>query len=211
MQNLPRDEIVTIANNILGNGDILAKHGTSVKNAISIMDTGFDFHRTSYVIQTSKSVDSLCGYGWKENPPGDATNVVIQIPRDFLMDYFGMDDSEYQKFIQMINDDKSQNKVLDYFTTFEYTRSDVPDPNEKFPIVMPPSFKAHIPREFIAGTFIWCNDKKYSTLKDGESALDNLNFVSNSNFYSNLTPEAKQEFIDQMKEELGKEQESRQR
>lgn len=81
MENMPREKIVKIANTIFENGDIIANHVTSIKNAMSIINTGFDYHRTSFVVQKTKSIDCLCVYGWKDNEPNDATNVVIEIPR----------------------------------------------------------------------------------------------------------------------------------
>ena len=84
MESMPREKIEEIALKILYSGDIIAKHGTSVKNALSIINTGFDFQRTSFVMQVSKKIEPLCGYGWKENGPNDSANVIIEIPTPSL-------------------------------------------------------------------------------------------------------------------------------
>ena len=122
MQNLPREEIIQIANSILSNSDVIAKHGTSVANAQSIINTGFNYNRTSFVMQTSKSVEALCGYGWKENGPDDSTNVIIEIPKDFMMDLLSLDDDGYNSWIQSVINDEAQEAVLNSLTSFEYQR-----------------------------------------------------------------------------------------
>ena len=102
MKNMPRKEVEKIALEILTSGDIIAKHGTSITNALSILSTGFDFHRTSFVMQSSKSIESLCHYGWKENPPNDSANVIIEIPREFFMDLLDFNSEEYNNWMQSI-------------------------------------------------------------------------------------------------------------
>ena len=52
------------------------------------------------------------------------------------------------------------------------------------------------------GTFIWCNEKTYLRLKDTESALDNLAYIPNNNFYLNLERDSKKEFIEKMRLKL---------
>lgn len=203
MQNLPREKIIQIASSILSNGDIIAKHGTSVANAQSIINTGFNFNRTSFVMQTSKSVEALCGYGWKENGPDDSTNIIIEVPKDFLMDLLSLDENGYNSWIQGVINDEAQEAVLNSLTSFEYTPSKEVNTNTRFSFVLPPAFSAHIPKEFVVGAFIWCNGKTYLRLADGESALDNLSFVSNEGFYSNLDADQKAVFVEKMRSKLG--------
>ena len=65
MEKLSKDIIIGIANGILEENDIIAMHGTSIENAKSIMETGFNFDKTSMAILKSKNIVSLCRYGWK--------------------------------------------------------------------------------------------------------------------------------------------------
>ena len=199
MESMPRSQIEKIASGILNSGDIIAKHGTSVQNALSIINTGFNFHRTSYVIQTSKNIDSLCTYGWKENGPDDSANVIIEVPREFFMDLLSMSSiNEYNDWVQNIINKNMQEGVLNSVTTFEYFER---KKTGKF--FVPQMFKGHIPQEFIVGTFIWCNGKTYLNLEEGESALDNLNFIPNERFYLNLQPDEKKNFLGKMRQKLG--------
>ncbi len=199
MESMPREKIEEIALKILYSGDIIAKHGTSVKNALSIINTGFDFQRTSFVMQVSKKIEPLCGYGWKENGPNDSANVIIEIPREFFMDLLHMSDiDEYNEWIQNIINKDMQQTVLDNVTKFEFIEA-----KKSGSFFVPPSFKAHIPQEFIVGAFIWCNGKTYLNLKEGESALDNLNFIPNERFYLNLPSEEKNKLLDEIRQKLG--------
>lgn len=209
MENMPRKKIEEIATNILNNGDIVAKHGTSIENALSIINTGFNYHRTSFVMQSSKSIEALCGYGWKENGPDDSANVIIQVPREFIMDLFSMDADNYQKWLQNIIKDNNQEAVINSITTFEIVPVQDLDATSKFSVPLMPLFSAHIPLEFIVGTFIWCNGKTYLRLKEGESALDNLTFVQNDNFYLNMQADDKKEFIRKMRQKMGIEEEEK--
>ena len=198
MESLPRSKVEEIALSILDNGDIIAKHGTSVENALSIIDTGFNFHRTSYVIQKSKNIEALCRYGWKDNPPNDSANVIIEIPREFFMDLLYMTSvDEYNNWLSAIDENMKQG-VLDSVTTFERTEG-----KKVGKFYIPPQFEAHIPQEFIVGAFIWCNGKTCLNLAEEESALDNLNFIPNENFYLNMPPDKKIEFLREMRAKLG--------
>lgn len=206
MKNLQRNKIEEIALTILNNGDITAKHGTSIENAMSIINTGFNYHRTSYVMQNKKDINLLCGYGWKDNPPNDSTNVVIQVPRQFIMDLLSMTNlEEYSMWLENVINNYNCEDILKSFTTFEWF------PEKKVgKFTTSPSFKAHIPQEFIVGAFIWCNGKTYLSLGEDESPLDNLNFVENERFYLNLSPEDRKEFVNRMREKLGIKTESKQ-
>ena len=205
MESMSRKQIEEIALNILDAGDIIAKHGTSVKNALSIINTGFDFHRTSFVMQISKNVERLCGYGWKENGPNDSANVIIEVPREFFMNLLYMSTiDEYHSWIQNIIKENQQEDVLNSVTMFEFFEAK----NDGF-FMIPPTFKAHIPQEFIVGAFIWCNGKTYLNIEEGENALDNLNFVPNENFYLNMQPDEKRKFLSEMRTKLGIEERNR--
>ena len=210
MKNMPREKIEQIAENILSNGDVLAKHGTTLNNAISIINTGFNYSRTSFVVQTSKNVEALCGYGWKDNAPDDATNVVIQVPREFIKDLLGMNDEEYARWLKRIKDNNMEENVFDIVTTFEEVERPKISIDSKIPMpIMKPPFLAHIPQEFIVGAFVWCNGKTYLNLGKDESPLDNLAFIPNENFYLNMQEEDKKEYISQMRAKLGLDSEGR--
>lgn len=204
MENMEREQIKKIASSILSSSDIIAKHGTSVSSGLSIMKTGFNFTRTSYVIDTSKNIESLCSYGWKENNPDDAVNVIISVPREFFMDLFCVSSEEYSKWIENVKKNRTETEVLKAITHFEYSKGTKAG---KFQV--PPSLFAHIPKEFIAGMFVWCNGKTYLTIDKDESALDNLNFISNEKFYLNLNQEERQIIINEMRKKLGIEEENK--
>ena len=203
MKNMPREKIEEIATNIFNNGDIVAKHGTSIENALSIMNTGFKYSRTSFVVQSSKSIESLCGYGWKENGPNDSANVILMVPKEFIMDLLAIDNNEYKKWLQNIIDGHNQEAVINSVTTFETKHEPNSSTKTMFSLAMPPTICAHIPREFVVGAFIWCNGKTYLRLEEGESALDNLTFISNDNYYLNMQSEERKEFVKKMRTQIG--------
>lgn len=208
MKNMTRNEIEQIATNIIQTGDIIANHGTSIENAISIINTGFNFTRTSLAIQPSKNIESLCGYGWKENGPDDSSNVIISIPKSFIMDLLSINDDEYQKWLQNVIDNELQRDVINSVATLKKEEGQELNINSTRFFIRP-TISAHIPENFIAGAFIWCNGKTYLNLKEGESALDNLSFIPNENFYLNMSPESKSEFIEKMRNKMGLEIENK--
>lgn len=192
MESLSRKTILKISQEILSNGDIIAKHGTSIDNAKRIMETGFNYNKTSFVIQKSSNIESLYNYMWKENKPSDATNVIIQVPIDFIKDLLGFNEEQYNSWISHIKEKGLQEVLLMSFTDFEFEKN-------RF------DFKAHIPKEFIYGTFIWCNNITYhQCLGSNVDLSNNLNFIKNENFYSNLTKEEKKKFVEGMRNKVFK-------
>ena len=200
---MPRQEIIAIATYILNSGDIIVKHGTTINKAKSILERGFDYHRTSFVLQLNKNIETLCNYGWKDNPSNDSANVIIEVPKEFFKDLLSIDEKEYQKWIETILNNNNEENVLNSLTFFEYKPSKKTQLPSGIELSLPSSFSAHIPKEFVMGTFIWCNEKTYLRLKDTESALDNLAYIPNNNFYLNLERDSKKEFIEKMRLKLG--------
>lgn len=198
MESLLREQIEAIATSIFNHNDVIAMHGTSIKNALSILNTGFNFSRTSYVMLNNKNIKALCGYGWKENAPDDAANVIIAVPREFWMDLLSMSSiEEYNNWIQNVINHDMQDGALDSLTSYEY------DFETARRLKMPEAFSAHISEAFIAGMFVWRNGKTYLNLGKDESALDNLNYIENKKFYLNLSLEERKEIVAQMREKLG--------
>lgn len=200
MESIPREQIEAIATNIFDCSDIIAMHGTSVKNGLSILNAGFNFNKTSYVMLGNKSIKALCCYGWKENKPNDAVNVIIAVPREFLMNLLSMSNiEEYNNWIQNAINNDMQEGILNSLTSFEYHER-----KQSGRYFFPASFSAHIPEAFIVGMFVWCNGKTYlNLLVKEESALDNLNYIENKKFYLNLSSEERNEVVTQMREKLG--------
>lgn len=188
MEKLSRDEIERIGNDILENSAVVAKHGTSIACASSILDTGFNFHRTSYVVQISNNVVHLCSYGWKENKRGDSTNVIISIPKSFFMKYLGFSSEKYEEWISYIRENNLQQDLLDSLTFTTYTKHNDP--------IIGTTFESTIPSEFIKGAFVFMDNKVYLDFFDNQSdALNHLGFVENKNYFDNLSLEEQDEFI----------------
>lgn len=193
MENLPKEIIEKISQEIIKNGEIIAKHGTSVDKAKKIMETGFNYTRTSYVMQTDNNIEHLYSYGWKENGPGDATNVIIQVPREFFKELLGYSDEQYNSWISNVKESKRQEDLLRTVTDIEYLQEG-----------RSLRFKGHIPREFIVGAFIWCNNMTYLRLGPNDNAVDNLNFIKNKYYYCNLPIEEKKNFVEMMRRKMFK-------
>lgn len=199
-----REEIKKVGNEILSNNSVIAQHGTGHENAVSIMNTGFNYNKTSYILNSEKDFRRLCCYSWKEN---SQSNVILAIPQSFVKDFTGMDEKDYDSWISKIKGAKLEKAVLKLFTDIECKTisQKKEEAANRFWNLMPDIkiFEAHIPKEFVCGMFTWLNGKdSISVSKDGEEYLDFLQYDSNANFYCNLTEEDKINFIDSMKHKL---------
>jgi len=205
MERLPRENIEKIGKEIFEKSDIVANHGTSIENAISIMETGFDYSRTSYIIQTTKNVVSLCTYGWKENEVGNAANVIISVPKSFFKNMLNMREEDYNKWINNIINHNFQNDALMSVSYIEMEKTVSP--------IFKPMMKVHIPREFIKGMFIYTDNTNYLRFVNNlEEGLEHLTYIENKYYYENLTKEEQEIFTDKMREKiLGSEDKSESR
>ena len=195
MESMPREEIERLTKKIFADSDYIVKHGTSYKNADSIMATGFNWWRTSFVEQKDKNVEHLAGYMWKENGPNDAANVVLSIPKEFIKIWFGLDDEKYSQFIQQ-RDIKGE--FMSWGCIFEQEGI-----NGNFKNGTPPILGFHLPPEFVAGAYFWCDGKTYLNLYGtNESAMDHLHFVPNPRYFCNLSPEEKAKFVKECTDRL---------
>lgn len=185
------EKIRQIGEMLLSESDIVAKHGTSIKNAMSILKTGLNYYRTTMVVQEIPSVVGLCTYGWKENAIGDAANVVVSAPKSFFKDLHGWDEQEYNDWVEYIKERKSQELVFMSLSNVEFG--------------MLGSFKAKLPKEFVRGCFIYTDGKNtYSFSNNMEKAMDYLTYVDNPSFYENLSPKEKEEFVSKIRETASK-------
>lgn len=170
------------AKKILDSGDVFALHGTSIENALSIMETGYDFHRTSFVSLNEKSIVVMCSYGWKENARGDAANVIIEVPASFYKQLIGLSEEEYESWKNNNLREVGTETALKSLAHME---------------INGPFMQAHIDREFIRGVFIFCDDKTYvDFLNNKEEALNHLCFIENEHFFDNLPSLEQREFVD---------------
>ena len=204
MESLPKNQIIEIAKNIFNESDIIGKHGTSVANAKSIVETGFVFYRTSIAIQNGKSIVGLCSYGWKENAANDATNVIISIPKSFIMMINHFSEDDYKNWIEMVQRDKAMEGLFIAISSVIETRE--ADTSEQFGKFVPPRLpnymKRHIPKEFIKGFFVWCDGKRYfDYLSKLEESLEHLSYVENPYFFNNLSIEDQEKFVASFTEE----------
>lgn len=185
---LPKVEIESIAKTILSESDIIAKHGTSIDNGLSIISTGFNYHRTSYVIDTGNSIEGLCTYGWKDNKIDDSANVIISIPRTFMMEVFNLNEEEYDSFIRNVKYKELESDIIDSLCDCER--------NGFFT-------QMKLPREFIRGMFIFTDHKTYKDFLDNpEDGLMHLAFYNNPNYFKNLNKEEQKAFVEHMKEKM---------
>ena len=139
MEKLSKEQIENIGRIILQESDIVANHGTSVENGLSILETGFNFHRTSMVIHKDIDIVSLCTYGWKENEVGTAANIIISIPKEFYMLLLNFDEEAYNTWVTNIKSNNLQDQLINSVSEFE---------------INGPLFRATIPREFVKGMFV---------------------------------------------------------
>ena len=183
MDKLGRDEIEKIGNCILSESDIVATHGTSIENAQNIMNTGFRFNRTSMIFQ-GDNVVNLCTYGWKENPVGDAANVVISIPKDFFKQLLDIDNTAY---LDWVNNIENKDSII-------YSVCDI--------VANGSIFRAIVPSEFIRGMFVYTDNKNYLSFANMKDGMDYLTYFDNPNYFNNLNEEEKTNFVNNMKQKI---------
>ena len=206
MEKLSRERIIEIANSIFESSDVIAKHGTSVAKATSILETGFYYDKTSMAIQYSKNVVALCSYGWKESYRNDSTNVVLAIPKSFIKMINGFSDEEYLVWLSNIQQ-KDLGSGLFYASSKVVEEKDTEfEKQGKFTLPRLPKYvKAHIPKEFVKGFFVWCDGKiSLDFLSNPEDSLDHLSYVENPAYFDNLSLEEQEQFVADFKGEKRK-------
>ena len=188
MEKMSKEQIENIGKSILSESDVVALHGTSIENGLSILETGFNFTRTSMVICDSDDVISLCTYGWKEIEAGQAANIIISIPKKFYKALLNYNDESYTAWIKNVKENDLQQKLIESVADFNFNG---------------PVFKATVPREFIRGMFVYTDNKNYlSFLNNKEEGMNYLTYIDNQHYFMNLSNEEKEVFIENMKNKL---------
>jgi len=188
MEKLSREQIEQIGNTILSESDIIANHGTTINNGLSIMNTGLNFNRTSMIINDGNII-KLCTYGWKETAIGDSSNIIISIPKSFLKSLLGYDDEQYNNWITKIKTSDDKQPVINSVCDTE--------------IISGPFFKSTLPKEFIRGMFIYTDGTNRSSfLNNQEEGMNHLTYIDNKNYYENLTEEEQKSFVSEMRKKM---------
>lgn len=178
MKKMSKEQIIDIGNSILQESDIIANHGTSIENGLSILETDLKFNRTSMIINDTKDIISLCTYGWKENETGNSANIIISIPKEFYMKLLDLNDDAYKTWIRNIKNCHLQSHLIDSISEFDFNNGSL--------------FEVTVPKEFIRGMFVYTDNKNYlSFLNNKEEGMNYLTYIDNKNFYTNLTDEEK--------------------
>lgn len=192
MEKISKEEIIKIADNLFQGSDIIAKHGTSFANAMGIIEEGFYYSRTSMVSQKSKDPVQLCSYGWKESKRGEACNVIISIPKSFIKMLLNLDEEGYKKWKEKYLSVFDADTIID--ATTKSVVKEVPK-REGMPF-LPPTFLKLVPKEFIKGFFVFCDNTNYiDFLSNKEEALNHLSYFDNPNYFDNLSKEEQEDFI----------------
>lgn len=195
MEKLSKEQIQNIGKNILQESDIVANHGTSIENGLSILETGFNFNRTSMVFHESDDVISLCTYGWKENEAGNAANIIISIPKEFYMLLLDYDEETYKAWIKNVKANHMQSQLINSVSEFEYTNG--------------PFFRATVPKEFIKGMFVYTDNKTSFSFDNKEEAMNYLTYIDNKHYFTNLSDEEKFEFVSTMRNKIFSEKQNK--
>lgn len=198
MEKKTKEEIISIANSIFNDSDIIAKHGTSVANAVSILETGFNFDKTSMMGQKTKDPIKLCSYGWKENKRGDATNVILSVPKTFMMKLNNWTEEEYKNWLEKTIKTGDDSELIMYAVSKEEVTEEI-EYIPGFP-KLPGLTKRNVPREFIIGFFAFCDNTNYlDFITNPEEALDHLTYVENQYYFNKLTEEEQDKFVEDFK------------
>ena len=196
MRKLSKEEILEIAQKIFSGSDIIAKHGTSITNALSILETGFNYDKTSMVGQKSKDPVKLCSYGWKESKRVEASNVILSISKLFMKKLNGFSDEEYERWLENLNQKNVSSEMLFYGVSDKEEKEGVSYNG----ILLPGIEICHVPREFVKGCFVFCDNTNYMDfLSNQEEALEHLTYIENENYFDNLSVEEQDRFIEEYK------------
>lgn len=210
-----KEEVLAIASKILSEENIVATHGTSIECANSIIATGLEAKKTTYVLYSKcRNPEFLATYGWKENDKGDAANVVITIPGTFLEQLLGENKEEVKEKIRFFRERGLMDEVIRSFADMRTMTNQSKNPESRFTVPTMPRVIFTIPKEFIRGIFVYQNNTNYLSFltSDGfdySHALENLAFFDNPNFFDNLSVVEQEEFIKSMREKLNLEQQKR--
>lgn len=192
---MTKEQILVIATEIINEENVVAQHGTSIANAKSIMESGLNGNRTTYVVcKPDTSPIKVAIYGWKENAPGDAANVIISIPSSFYSKLLGYTKEEVATWLKDARQNIGETALIMSIADMRTEVSNFPLMNVSF----------NIPKEFIKGMFVYQNNTNYlSFLNNEEAALENLVYYSNSNYFDNLSIEEQEIFVQNMQNKLG--------
>ena len=195
MEKLSKEQIENIGRNILQESDVVANHGTSFENGLNILETGFNFHRTSMVIHKDNDIVSLCTYGWKENEVGNAANIIISIPKEFYLLLLNFDEETYKNWVANIKSNNLQVQLIESVSEFE---------------INGPLFIATVPKEFIRGMFVYTDNKNsLSFIGNMEEGMNYLTYIDNQHYFTNLSDEEKNDFVEKMKIKLFEQKETK--
>ena len=202
-KSMPKEEIIKIGDGIYERSDIVAVHGTSIASAKSIMASGLNFHRTTYRLAREKNTPKLCAYGWKECLPGDSANVIISIPKSFLMRFLNMDEIKYTDWLDGVYESGEVNTVIESFSSVEVEKEDISSgENKMFNFFVAPTMSATIPKEFIEGMFVYTDGFNYLSFDDVEKALEHLTYIPNDHFFERLSVQEQETFIRAMSSKI---------
>lgn len=193
MEKFPKEKIIEVANEIFESCDVVAKHGTWFHKAMSIMETGLDYDKTTMAGQVSKDPIKLVSYGWKEVPAGEAANVILALPKTFIKKLNGMNDEQYKEWLAKFLNRGPDAEILLYAASEKHNTGII----EYKGVTLQGTESCHLPREFVKGSFFFCDNKTYfDFIKNPEEALEHLTYVENEYFFDNLTPEEQDKFVE---------------
>lgn len=161
-------------------------HGTSVKNAESIMKTGLKMMRTTAVsIKPDVNPLTFASYAWKDIPVEESVNVIVEIP---LKDIWGniLKGYNIKEWIEKLRNNNEEEFFIR--TLLEKDENESEDQVSFF------DTQSVLPNYFIKG---------YAKLKDRNSYLIDPNdvdvrkieFIENPNYFENLGLVKQQQII----------------
>ncbi len=184
-----REEIINKANEFLDGSNIIACYGTNIRCRNEILKKGLNYKKNNIVLMhPNVRSQVLASYGDKEIVD-DACNIVISIPCEFFCKLFSLNKDEVIDYL-----DRLREEGLDEWMINSLCESYIDD--EGLPTNV-------IPKEFIAGSFVYLDGMSFVVFENNlQEACNHIRFEENDKFFTKLSEEEKDKYIDNIKKKL---------
>ena len=184
-----KDEIISIAESFLDGSNIIACYGTNLAYGDEVFKNGLKYKKNNIVLMHPNIKSQiLASFGDKEIVD-DACNIVISIPMDFFSRLFSLNKDEVIDYLDRIREEGLDEWVINSLCDNYYDEEGLPT--------------NIIPREFIAGRFVYLDGMSFVVFENNISeACNHIKYQDNKYSFSNLSEEDKDRYILKIKDKL---------
>lgn len=160
-------------------------HGTTAKNAESIMKTGLKMERvTTVTTKPETNPLTFASYAWKDILPRESVNVIVEIPIKKI----------WGNILKGYDIDNWINKLRESNEEELFTRTLLECEKDAVQISFFDEVPTILPNYFIRG-YVRLDDRNDYYLLPEQVDEDKINFIENDNYFSNLGLVEQQQII----------------